>query len=366
VSDPATVAPRQPDQQRIILIIGPGRSGTSTMAGSLVKTGMQVPGRSIKGNQTNPSGFFEPRWVVDFHKRHLDRSQVGTLDASPYALERVVKATDRDKVRANLRRWLAGRLEEQERLVIKDPRAVWFRDLWVDAARDLGVEPGFVTMLRHPAEVSASRGKYYARARDSRRSDDTTRIGGWVNVALTSERITQGSPRAFVRYTDLVADWRQVLSRLEAPLGLTFEPALDVSPHPVDEFIDPTLHRVQVDWDDVEIPAELREIGERTWSGLTRLADEGEQPEVLAELEALRAEYLQLTEDALALSRHTIKRLESEAQRKGRRQAAAEAAQAAQAVQVTEPEEPEPTGLGAGIKSAVGLIRANRSRGKHS
>lgn len=366
MSDPATVAPRQPDQQRIILIIGPGRSGTSTMAGSLVKTGMKVPGRSIKGNQTNPSGFFEPRWVVDFHKRHLDRTQVGTLDASPYALERVTKATDRDKVRTTLRTWLAKRLDEQERLVIKDPRAVWFRDLWVEAARDLGVEPGFVTMLRHPAEVSASRGKYYARAdRESRRSDDITRIGGWVNVALTSEQITQGSPRAFVRYTDLVADWRRVLARLETPLGLTFEPGLDVSPHPVDEFIDPTLHRVQVDWDDVEIPAQLRDIGERTWAGLTSLADDGEQPQVLADLATLREEYRQLTEDALALNRQTIKRLESEAQRKGRRQAAeaqkADLATAAETAATGGAGETGSPRLGAGIRGAVGRLRGKRS-----
>lgn len=348
MADSAQPSGGQPDPRRIVLVIGPGRSGTSTIAGALAKSGFEVPGKAIQANETNPSGFFEPRWVVDFHKELLDRTGVNTLDSAPAAYERVTELVLKDQHRDRLRTWLAGRLESQPRLVVKDPRTVWFRELWVETARELGVEPGFITMLRHPAEVSASREKYYAKsAGESRRGDDVARIAGWVNVALTSERITQGSPRAFVRYTDLVADWRRVLTRVGSTLDLTFDPGPETSPHPVDDFIDPSLHRVQVDWDDVAIPVALRDLGERTWTGLTRLADEGESAAVVADLEGVRAEYHQLTEDAFALNRHAIRRLEAEARRKGRRQAtkeAKEAQESAAAAAVPEPAEPAASG----------------------
>ncbi|MGZ4436428.1 MAG: sulfotransferase family protein [Nocardioidaceae bacterium] len=307
--------------RRIVIVIGPGRSGTSTVAGALAKSGLEVPGKAIPGNETNPSGFYEPRWVVDFHRSLLERATVGTLDPSPDVLERMANATAKPQVRERLRTWLGDRLEEQPLLVVKDPRTIWFRDLWVDTARELGVEPGFVTMLRHPAEVSASRQKYYTSAKDVvSRADDVHRIAGWVNVALTAERVTQGSPRNFVRYTDLVADWRSVLTRIGQTHDLHYTPDLDVAPHPVDEFIDPSLHRVQVDWSDVQIPAHLRDLGERSWNALTRLADEGEAADAVAEAETLRAEYAQLVEDAVAVSRGAIRRAEAAARRKARRQ----------------------------------------------
>lgn len=325
--------PAGPSSRRIVIVIGPGRSGTSTIAGALAKSGLEVPGKAIKGNPTNPSGFYEPRWVVDFHRKLLDKHHVGTLDAAPDALDRMSKATARPEVRETLRSWLAERLEEQPKLVVKDPRTIWFRDLWVETARDLGVDPGFVTMLRHPAEVSASRQKYYkGPEQESARNDDINRIAGWVNVALTAERVTQGSPRSFVRYTDLVADWRSVLARLGESLDLTYDPALDVSPHPVDDFIDPSLHRVQVDWDDVDIPPALRDLGERSWSSLVRLADGGGSAEATAEIDELRRDYAQMTEDALALSKQAIRRIEASARRKARRQLQEEYAQGSRAM----------------------------------
>ena len=310
----------EPNSKRIVIVIGPGRTGTSTIAGALAKSGLEVPGRAIKGNRANPSGFYEPRWVVNLHRRLLETNNVANLDSSPDALERMSRATAEQDVREELQVWLAKRLEEQPRLVIKDPRTVWVRDLWVDTARELGIEPAFVTMLRHPAEVSASRQTYYNDPDEVRRSDEVNRIAGWINVSLIAERVTQGSPRSFVRYTDLVADWRKVLGRLGDTLHLDFDPAVDVTPHPVDEFIDPSLHRVHVDWADVRIPAALRDLGENVWLALARLSDEGESDGLSAEIGELREQYAQMTEDALALSRQAIRRTVFAARSRARRQ----------------------------------------------
>jgi hypothetical protein len=53
----------------LVLITGTGRSGTSTMSGTLHHLGLHVPGPYLGSNESNPKGFFESRWAVRFHKR---------------------------------------------------------------------------------------------------------------------------------------------------------------------------------------------------------------------------------------------------------------------------------------------------------
>jgi hypothetical protein len=287
------------------------------MAGTLAMSGFDVP-KAIEGKDSNPSGFYEPRWVVNFHRDLLRKVDVRTLDADPDALEQMAPVLGDPQVRAELRGWLEERLSEHERLVIKDPRLVWFRDLWIDVAGDLGHEPGFVFMLRHPSEVSSSRSEYY----DAR---EVTAVAGWINVALMSERLTQGSPRALVHYPRLTADWRTEAGRVRDLLGLHLDPGPEVTPHPVDSFIDPTLRRRLPGWDESPVPRFLQELGEATFQALSEVAEHGDSPERAGRLGDLREEYRTLHSDALDLARAHIVRDRTAAVIEARRKARANA-----------------------------------------
>jgi hypothetical protein len=311
-------------ERQVVVVVGPGRSGTSTVAGALCRCGLEVPGRAIRGNATNPEGFYEPRWVVDFHRSILKAQQVDTIDTMPGAERRVMTAAAKPADRDTLRTWLDERLTEQPRLVVKDPRTVWFCDLWGETARELGADVGYVTMLRHPAEVAVSRQRAYSSEEDTR-DKVIRRVGGWINVILTAERSSAGSPRAFVRYADLLADWRTALAPVESRLGLTFEPGLDLPDHPVDDFIKPSLHRVQVEWDAVGVPAHLRDLAERVWLSVSALADRDDDG-ARAEVASLREEYLTLVADSEALIRPGSRRRTAAARARGRRQARKELA----------------------------------------
>src|SRR3954453_4808166 len=119
------------------------------MAGTLAMSGFDVP-KAIAGKESNPSGFYEPRWVVNFHRDLLHKVNVRTLDADPDALEQMAPVLGDAQVRSELRTWLKERLAEHERLVIKDPRLVWFRDLWVVVAGTLARATGFGFWRRRP------------------------------------------------------------------------------------------------------------------------------------------------------------------------------------------------------------------------
>jgi hypothetical protein len=311
------MSPESTDRRELVCVLGPGRSGTSTMAGTLAHSGFFVPA-AIKGNETNPTGFFEPRWAVNFHKRLLDEAGVRTLDTDPAALGRLARTTADPKVRDELRTWLETQFADHPRLVIKDPRMVWFHEMWLAVAPDLGVSPTYVIMLRHPAEVSRSRTEYY-------NLRQVPGVAGWINVALIAEQLTRGSSRVLVRYSDLTADWRPQATRI-ADLGITLDPPPTTTPHPVDDFVDPGLNRMKPGWDQVVVPEFLKALGDRTYAALGRLADEGERPEVHEELEQIRDHYATLYGDSLVLVESRVVRARTAAVRKGVRKAAAEAA----------------------------------------
>ena len=67
---------------RLVVVTGSGRSGTSTVAGTLKRLGLHVPQPEMPPDETNPRGFYEPIWVVDFHKRLLNSIPARTNDAA--------------------------------------------------------------------------------------------------------------------------------------------------------------------------------------------------------------------------------------------------------------------------------------------
>jgi hypothetical protein len=286
--------------RRLVFVLGPGRSGTSTVAGLLAHSGFSVPD-AVAPEESNPAGFFEPAWVMKFHLDLLERAGVRTLDADPDAMLSMAPVLEDDDVRGQLRGWLAGALDQHDRLVIKDPRLAWFHDLWTGAARELGQEPAFVLMLRHPSEVASSRAEFY-------QSREISAVAGWVNVALMTERLTRGSARALVHYPRLTTDWRTEAVRLRELLDLTLDPDPAVTPHPVDGFIDPNLRRRETGWSDSSVPVHLRDLADSVFRALGELADHGDSEQRTDRLDELGREYAAMHAAALDLVRNRVVR----------------------------------------------------------
>ncbi len=301
------------------------------MAGTLARLGLHVPKPEVPPNKSNPRGFYEPQWVIDFHKEVLDAASVRTLDLAPDAPARVDAVVRSGDYAQRLRTWLADALTQSQQIIVKDPRTVLLSRLWLETAEDLGITPGFVTMMRHPAEVSASRTMHYTKSTDDdrRRALAVRQIGGWVNIALESERVTRGAHRVVVRYTDLLEDWRGQAERVRRGLDLTYEPDLTTEPHPVDEFLDAGLRRNVVDWSGLEIPAALVELGEGVWQAYAALsAAPGDQEALTPDLDdtfdALGAAYAAQHEEAVAFAADHYRREREAAVARARRRSGRE------------------------------------------
>jgi hypothetical protein len=303
----------------LVLVAGVGRSGTSLMTGILGGLGYHVPQPEVDADDTNPRGFSEPRWVVDFHHRLLRERRVTVNDARPAAFAETATATDDAAARSELRAWLKEQLETSPRVVVKDPRTTWFLPLWMRCSEELGVPTSFVTMLRHPAEIIASARKSYGTKQTA-----ASRAGSWINVTLATERQTRGARRAFVRYEDLLADWDREIRRMGAALDVSALAGLDRADHPaVDAFVDPSLHRNRVGWEEFDVPDHVRDLAEDVWSGIQRLVEPG--AEVEGRLDDAAAAYQRLYAEAEAIAWSSV----AAAGKSGRRAAPARAVAAA-------------------------------------
>jgi hypothetical protein len=285
---------------RVLLVIGAGRSGTSTLVGIVREFGFHVPQPELAANDTNPRGFGEPQWAVEFHMRLLKASRVTTVDSRPTAWDLTAATAADESVVAELRSWLQVQLVGVDRVVVKDPRLAWFLPLWQRCAADLGADTECVTMLRAPTEVLGSAKQWYGPGQV-----DASRAGGWVNIMLRTEAQTRGLPRAFVRYDDLLADWRRQMHRVADLLG---EPVLHDSDGAkgaaVDAFIDPQLKRQMRGWDTLDVPVALRDVVDRAWDALDSLADD---VDTSPSLDTIRADFDRLYAESEKIAQSSIR-----------------------------------------------------------
>ena len=197
-----SVAEEPPVQRRVVFVVGSGRSGTSTMAGTLQTLGMHVPQPEVATDDTNPKGFGEPQWVVDFHERAAQpvrradrrRPPVRVVRHRPARHVRPAADAAARVARSPVRR--GARAGGQGPAAGVVPRHV---------ARGGDPLPRHA-VVRHHAPPGHRGGRQQAEVLRGKQSEMQPHRG-WVNVMLHTERATRGSQRAFVRYADLLDDW---------------------------------------------------------------------------------------------------------------------------------------------------------------
>jgi hypothetical protein len=290
--------PSQPERQ-ILVVAGSGRSGTSLFTGLTGHLGLHIPKPEVRADQSNPRGFGEPRWAVDFHNELLSGIDVTVEDGRPEAWDLTDAVAERTQPLRRLTAWLEEQFDESPRIVVKDPRLAWFIELYRVAARGLDADLRVATMLRHPAEVLRSRELAYGT-----KSTNTTRAIGWVNMMLGIEAHTRDLPRATVRYDDLLSDWRPAMERADASLELD----LLADPTAIDSaasLIDPALRRSVAEWSELDLPTTVLDLASRVFATYDELVGlpADEQQQLRATLDDLRAEFVAYYDECFDVSR---------------------------------------------------------------
>ncbi|MFT4085075.1 MAG: sulfotransferase family protein [Nocardioides sp.] len=309
----------------VVLVAGPGRSGTSLFTGLLSRLGYHVPKPEVSAGRTNPRGFSEPRWAVDFHNTLLEKAAIAVDDSRPEAWQRATSVGERKPVYAELREWLGAQLAESPRVVVKDPRIGWFLDLYRRVGEDLGAQTYVVTLLRDPAEVLRSRELAYGT-----RTTPSVRALGWVNMMLGVEEHARDIPHAVVRYADLLTDWQTALTDAGTALGLDL--VTSATPDQIASaagLVDPSLLRSAADWSEMEVVPRAEALTRsvyQTYGDLVGVPDAAALAAGRAALAQAAAELTAYYDECWEISSHRRRRL---VRRERRKAVAAERARVA-------------------------------------
>ncbi|HEX3929499.1 MAG TPA: sulfotransferase family protein [Nocardioides sp.] len=336
--------------RQLLVVAGSGRSGTSLFTGLTGRLGVHIPKPEVSANRSNPRGFGEPRWLVDYHNDLLSSVDVVVEDGRPEAWDLTDELAGDPKALDPLVEWLEAQFGESDRVVVKDPRLAWFLQLHRAAAVKVSAQMRVATMLRHPAEVMRSREIAYGT-----RTKSSTRVIGWLTMMLGTEVRTRDLPRATVRYDDLLADWRAALGHADTTIGMgLFEQASQEQLADAGDLVDPTLHRSSADWDELELPARVLDLATRTYDAYGRLVGvpAPEQGEPRGELDVLRDELGAYYDECFDVARTRTGAFARRERRKAVRRVREELRQAA-----VEP----PQGVGGIAKRAVGRLRRTTS-----
>lgn len=146
---------------KVIVVLSPGRSGTSLLMNILGSFGMNLSKGMIPGRFENPDGYFEDSEIVKIQKQLLDDLNISPAIPLP---ENWLDSRAAKKARRKLNVILGDRVNEAIRIWgFKDPRTCTFMPLWAKIYNTAGVIPVFIVAVRDPASVAVSNKKHINR-----------------------------------------------------------------------------------------------------------------------------------------------------------------------------------------------------------
>ena len=206
-------------ERTAILVTGMHRSGTSALARTLSLLGAALPDDLIPSNEGNPHGHWEPRDMVDLNDRMLadaGSDLYGVRDIASAWFDSAAALAFGDEAA----RLIGGFFSGESLVVLKDPRTALLAPVWNRALALGGFRVVHVLPLRHPADVAASLRRRHLKDFPYDAWLKPRGEAVWLRYVLAAVRGSRGHERVFVRYGDLLADWRREVGRVGAELGI--------------------------------------------------------------------------------------------------------------------------------------------------
>ncbi len=245
----------------LVLVVGPGRSGTSMLAGMLRQLGCEILLPEFPGSLANPLGYSESRWVYDFHEKLLESASVRYLSCSEVADFDAAQSLGLTSLPS-----LVARLSEESAplLLIKDPRTTYFTEVWEAAATELGRRVKYLIITRNPGDVVSSQNRYY-----DLKSSTTDRLDAWSFTSIMAERITRDHSRLILSYENTVNCASQVAAAIAAFLDIKQSSRSKLA---ADSVVN-DLHRLRTGMAALDVSLEVAERAINTYCCLVRLSD---------------------------------------------------------------------------------------------
>jgi hypothetical protein len=265
------------------------RSGTSSVAGALVRLGGNAPLHMMAPQPENERGFWESPVVTALNDDILAAGGASWMDWRKFDCDRIGGPTG-DALRARAKATLAAEFGEAGIPVIKDPRMCRLMRFWALAFKEAGWSARVVLPLRSPLEVAWSL---------ERRDGIDPSLGCllWLRHVLDAEAETRGMTRAVLDWSGFLGDPRVALSQVIDRLDLDWPRWSEDGLADVDAFVSDDLRHCKADADELQVHPAIGELARELYDRMLSLVDDPGNAWCLSRLDALRADF----ETAVAL-----------------------------------------------------------------
>tara|TARA_Y100000780_G_C13684453_1_gene417246 strand:+ start:1330 stop:2295 length:966 start_codon:yes stop_codon:yes gene_type:complete len=287
------------NHSKAVIILGMHRSGTSAMSGLLSQIGFFMGSKLFKAQQgVNERGFFENSAVVSINERLFDLLH-SSWDDPLFSLKQSLplESNEYKALHTEAVALISKEYKAQPCWGMKDPRVSVLIEFWRSVFAQAGVQPNYIVMLRHPAEVHMSLAK-----RDSFSTEKSLIL--WLSYTLCSVRGFSPDHNAVVLYEELMTEHKRVAQDVLVHLF----PDTEFDVKKADGFISKSLKNNHGTFDDLVCEDQL--LLALTKRLYTEVSSKTINTEVIAQLDAEFNTYLTSLSPVLAEHLSTVKHSE--------------------------------------------------------
>ena len=248
-----------------LLVLGMHRSGTSSMAGAMVRLGGAAPLNLLPPQDDNPRGFWESSVLMTLNDQILAAGGSHWEDWRQFDPSRIDAATA-FALEGQARSALAGEFGQASLAVIKDPRMCRLMPFWSSVFRQANWSVRPVLQLRSPLEVALSL---------NRRDGIPLGLGCliWLRHVLDAEAGTRGMRRAIVDWNDFLSDPRLTLGRVGEQLGVVWPRWSDGVLAEIDEFVSADMRRQRASDSDLQVHPAVNDLVREAYAAVRELVE---------------------------------------------------------------------------------------------
>lgn len=256
------------------------RSGTSSVAGTLVKLGIRPPKTPIGADKDNERGHWESSVITALHDEMLTSAGSRWHDWRPFNrdwYETPIAAS----FKARAKELLHDEFGDAPAFVLKDPRTCRFAEFWLDIFADEGIDTKVLIPVRSPLEVAQSH-----RTRDGFSLRKGLLL--WLRHVLDAEKASREIPRVVFQWSALLDDWRTCVEQLAETLGIRWPALTDMTAAEIEQFLSRDLKHQRVSEDALDAHPELHAWVLETYAALRDLTREPRSKSAMAKLDKVR------------------------------------------------------------------------------
>ena len=251
--------------KRALLVLGMHRSGTSSLAGAMIRLGGAAPLNLMPPADDNPTGFWESTVLKTLNDEILAAAGSHWDDWRQFDQTRIDAATV-FALKGRAISALAGEFGDASLAVIKDPRMCRLMSFWSPVFREAGWSVRPVLQLRSPLEVALSL---------NRRDGIPLGLGCliWLRHVLDAEAGTRDMRRTMVDWDDFLSDPRHTLERAGEQLDVTWPRWSDVALAEVDQFVSTDLRRQRAGDSDLQAHPAVNDLVREAYAAVRELVE---------------------------------------------------------------------------------------------